>query len=139
MKIHNFTVCDQVRREDNGKFIIIGAYANEILFHSLPSTFNFTIWFLLEHERTGADRFTVRGRIDQLEEPVLKVEGETEVADIKQWDPIGIMSSLNLDGPCTLFLEAKLEDGEWFLLREIRVSKGNVAIPEILPKPASMG
>lgn len=47
MKFDYAILCDQVRREDNGKIFIIGVYASDIQVPSIPSTvlLSLLLWF----------------------------------------------------------------------------------------------
>ena|ERR1700733_4642203 len=42
--IRNVIVCDDIRREDNGKLILIGVYSDQILIDSFPAVLTFTIY-----------------------------------------------------------------------------------------------
>lgn len=50
MKVMNVIICDEVRRESNGKHIIIGVYPNDILVaeSDFPSVIPLTIWAQLD-------------------------------------------------------------------------------------------
>ena len=86
----------------------------------------FRRWLLLAHQQLGKGRFKIRASTDQAEEPVLTVDGEMEVTNIARWNPIGILSTVNFDRPCNLYLEVRLEDGEWFLFREMHVRESPI-------------
>lgn len=64
---HKFTLmCDEVRREDNGKFIILGLYTPNISVMSLPSMIpSLTFFQYLEAERLGV--FSQRISLNSLE------------------------------------------------------------------------
>ncbi|ULR43162.1 hypothetical protein [Rhizobium sp. K102] len=134
MKIHNFSVCDLVRREDNGKFLLVGVYSNEIIFSSLPAKFPFTLWFLAEHEALGLDEIALRARTSVDDAPFFTMEGQVEVADVSTWSPIAASLVADFREPCTLFLEAKINGEDWIVLRETRVKVGDV-LPPLPPSP----
>ena len=50
MKIENVIICDQVRKEDSGKHLLIGVYLENILFASFPSKVRLTPWVQLSDE-----------------------------------------------------------------------------------------
>jgi hypothetical protein len=59
-------VCDEVRREDNGKLIIIGLYTPNILIPQLPFTFPSLSFFqVFDSDRSG--RFPFRARLTHME------------------------------------------------------------------------
>ncbi|WP_104822320.1 hypothetical protein [Rhizobium sp. NXC24] len=126
MKIHSLTVCDFVRREDNGKFIIIGAYTNEIIFSSLPSPFFLSLWFLLEHEKVGVDKIALRGVLGGQAEPVFFIEGEVDVIDTSNWSPMALGTGITILEPGTLTIDAKLGDEDWETVRELRITMGPI-------------
>jgi hypothetical protein len=54
-------VCDEVRREDNGKFIILGLYTPDLLVPQIPFvTPAITFFLCLESDRPGRFRFNVK-------------------------------------------------------------------------------
>lgn len=82
MITHNYTVmCDEVRREDNGKFLLLGVFADAILFNSFPTTMMGLSFFVKIH-------FDVPGiygmsmRLERLEggEPIHVADGAITAA-----------------------------------------------------------
>lgn len=51
--------CDDIRREDNGKMILIGVYADDLIPGAMPSAFPLSLWISIKGERIGSDRLTV--------------------------------------------------------------------------------
>ena len=49
-KIEYAIVCDDVRREDNGKFIIIGAYGSDIQVSSIPANLRLSLLVAVRSE-----------------------------------------------------------------------------------------
>ncbi len=45
MKIENVIICDFVRKEDNGKHILIGVYPKDVRVADWPAILRFEIWF----------------------------------------------------------------------------------------------
>lgn len=67
-------MCDDVRREDNGKFIIIGMYTPDLAVPQIPfimPTISFFAW--LESDRPGS--FPFRMRLENLESGQALTEG----------------------------------------------------------------
>ena len=69
-------LADQIRREDNGKGMIIGVYTGDVLVSSLPASMSFAVW--LELEISGAD---LMPELDL--EIRLKVAGENKPDDFE--------------------------------------------------------
>jgi hypothetical protein len=67
MVTHKYTlICDDVRQEFNGKFIILGMYMKTITVPQLPFALpTLTFFQMLEADRLGA--FTVRGQLQHVE------------------------------------------------------------------------
>lgn len=66
--------CDQVRREDNGKFIIIGLYTPDMAVQQIPFAMPTLAFFMcLESDRPG--NFQFRMRLDHLESGRVLAEG----------------------------------------------------------------
>ena len=54
-------VCDEVRREENGKFIILGLYTPDLSVPQIPFvTPAITFFMYLESDRSGTFRFSVK-------------------------------------------------------------------------------
>ena len=45
MKIENVIICDIVRKEDNGKHILIGVYPKNVRVGVFPAMLQFQVWF----------------------------------------------------------------------------------------------
>jgi len=65
-KIEYAIVCDDVRREDNGKFIIIGAYGSDIRVSSSPANLRLSLLVATrsetEHQTLVSIRVTLDGK-----------------------------------------------------------------------------
>lgn len=59
-EIETVLVCDDVRREQNGKDILIGVYGGDIAIPTLPSPQNFVFWLLLKAQEPGAFLLTLQ-------------------------------------------------------------------------------
>ena len=53
-------VCDEVRREINGKDIIIGAYGGDVLIDNFPVSLSLSLWISSETSGTGDIRADIR-------------------------------------------------------------------------------
>ena len=121
MKIHNLTLCDQVRQENNGKFLLIGVYTNTIVFDVLPQQFNLSIWCLIEHESVGDNSITIRAQMSSQPKPFFEIEADVEVTDMTGWDPIVMGAMVLIGQPGIMTIEFREGRSEWQHLRSIQV------------------
>ena len=56
---HDFQLvfCDDIRREDSGKHILVGVYGSNIILNSFPSTFFMSVWFKMLRPPKGDHKF----------------------------------------------------------------------------------
>jgi hypothetical protein len=67
-------MCDEVRREDNGKFIIVGAYTPDMAITQIPFVMPILTFFVwLESDRPG--NFPFRLKLEHLESGKTLAEG----------------------------------------------------------------
>jgi hypothetical protein len=81
MITHNYTVmCDEVRREDNGKFILLGVYSDAILFNSFPTSLTGLAFYVKLHS-DAPGIYGMKMRLEKLEggEPIHRGEGAIEI------------------------------------------------------------
>jgi hypothetical protein len=60
LDIRYVIVCDDVRREDNGKEILIGVYSSDILVPVLPANLQLVFWMHVYNDEVGEFPFEVR-------------------------------------------------------------------------------
>ncbi|MBY2993799.1 hypothetical protein HF263_04075 [Rhizobium leguminosarum] len=122
MKVHNLTICDQVRQEINGKFFLIGVYLNGLIVPQLPATFPLTVWLLLESEIYGDTVFKFRAYMPETRTELFRIEGDINVVDLENWTPIGFGGNVSIGKPGTIAIEAMFGDeSEWTTLRTLFV------------------
>ena len=71
IKVHTAIVADQIRREDNGKAIIIGVYSGDIIPDRFPTNLVFAFWLEVEirvPKRPFQMTMELRTRIRRLDE-----------------------------------------------------------------------
>jgi len=68
-------MCDQVRKEDNGKFLLIGVYVDTILVTSFPVSLPLTFFVKLHVDEPGV--YGLQMRIERMDggDPLLRAEG----------------------------------------------------------------
>jgi len=78
-------MCDDFRREDNGKIIIIGMYFGEMTVPSLPFVLpTLTFFCLLEADRPGTSRFSFSLKHEEGGQVLAEGMGQMPVADFRQ-------------------------------------------------------
>lgn len=106
-------VCDDVRREANGKEILIGVYAGDIMVQSFPAVIATSIWLAIRPTEKGPININFRLSLEGKEPISLQMQGETsELQDGSMTLPtIGI----NVEEPSFMLLEMQKND-EWVVL-----------------------
>jgi len=113
-------VCDLVRREDSGKFILIGVYSASILVPKFPSKLRLAAFVefyppakSFELELRYADR---HGKI------FAGASAHVEATELEPMSSVAIPGlPLEFSEQTVLRLEMKINDGEWQLLRLLPV------------------
>jgi hypothetical protein len=104
-------VCEDIRREDNGKLIIIGMYGQNISLSAVPVGLQLS--FLVAVHAGGAGREKIEIDVSLNDEELAKVSGEIEF-DAKGLAlvtlPRGVMP---IRAPGDLVLRARLSDDQW--------------------------
>lgn len=75
MKFENVIICDQVRREESGKHLLIGVYPHNILFPSFPGTIVLSVWIQMLNEKGG--NIPVEIRVKDSNDKILTSGGAT--------------------------------------------------------------
>lgn len=111
-------ICDQVRREQSGKDLIIGAYGGDIFVPSFPAAITLSLW--IEHNFVGVGPLALgfRVRTDRGTE-VFRAEF---VAHVNEEITSGGLSlgefPVPLTDPCELLVEIRQHSGEWRFLKK---------------------
>lgn len=122
MRVHNLTVCDQVRVENNGKFLLIGVYTNTILLSQFPSHFGLNIWLLVEPDAVGSRPFAFRAKMAKSGAQIFEMDGGIEVITVDEWIPMAFGAEVLLIEPDDIVIEGRFgTDEEWIKLRTMHV------------------
>lgn len=62
--INYCVLCDEVRREDNGKLIVIGAYGGNVTVPRFPARMRFSLMMSSTAKEVGKSEFDFRARYD---------------------------------------------------------------------------
>ena len=105
-------ICDDIRREDNGKLILIGAYPDCIAVSRFPLDMRASIAIFVETMRVG--RTDVTTGIFFNEKNISTMSGVLEVDNVGKASLITPSLRIrDIDGPGTLHVRIKEGDGEW--------------------------
>lgn len=118
--IHYAMICDEIRREDNGKLIFIGVYGSSINMPNMPAPL--TVWFAVPIEARVVDEIAMEFRVKYNGEEVYKSSGAIRANEIGA----GIVSLpnvliANVEKPGELCLEMREEGSRWKKIRSMPV------------------
>lgn len=121
-KLRTGFLCDDVRREDNGKYLFIGGYEHNVLFPMFPASHVFSIVIL--GESTKPHKFDLKLRVRFNEEVIREGGGEVDVAHAGQTMLClkGILLQLKHEGMMSFDMRQS-DPGEWEPICSLTVSK----------------
>ena len=114
-------LCEDVRREENGKQILIGVYSGDIVSMGFPANLGLSVWVNAEVSQTGKGSFQIKFVLDGSD---MNANMDAEVEVLNSESPIGIASPtlpLSVPRPTTLRVMWKVADGDWEELLSKRV------------------
>lgn len=122
-KIEYAIVCDDVRREDNGKLIIIGAYASDIRVPSYPANLRLNILVAVRSETEHQVSVSIRVMRDG--ERILEMNRGLEITipaqDISLFSISGLLVSAEKDA--TLDFQVRFDKGRYRSACKIKMRK----------------
>lgn len=112
-RLMNAVFCEDIRREDNGKDMLLGVYSGDIVVARCPTRVGMSLWlqYVSAPSVKGETGIDLRLRFDGHDEPVSQIglpfmeEGETTLA--LRGMPVAI------DGSGVLLLEHRLPGQDW--------------------------
>jgi hypothetical protein len=118
----NAVFCEDIRREDNGKDMLLGVYGGDIVAARCPIRISISLWlqYLFAPATGGETSIDLRLRFEGHEEPVSQIglpfinEGETTLA--LRGMPVAI------DGSGVLLLEHRIAGRDWTEIARKRVT-----------------
>lgn len=122
MKVENAIICDDVRKEDNGKHLIIGVYPNNMLVPKFPATLAPSLWIqlYLDEENETAIEF----RIVQDDGKVLGCgSGVLPVSLAQPATTILPPSLIEIQKKCVLSFQIREKGKRWKTLKKVPVEK----------------
>ena len=121
VSIDSIIVCDDIRREDNGKFILIGVYAASILVAEFPVEMSLCFFGRLTPNKVGEIKVDFRYSKDKR-----PISGAQMVVEATALDPdifAGPSIPVKIESPGRLTLECRQSEDVWNKLFSIEVSQ----------------
>ena len=104
-------LCDDIRKEDNGKYIAIGIYSSNVVVGMFPVISRYCLLMRARMEGAHSETLKFRVLVDGAE--VQRMEGFIEGTQPgEDWLPI-VLQPIKLDVPAPLTLEQESSEGEW--------------------------
>lgn len=120
MKIENVIICDEVRKEDNGKHLIIGVYPNNMLVPEFPANLAPSIWMQLYLDQDKDTEIEFRIRQDDG-----KILGRgTGVLPMSRTQPATTSlppSLIKVQKACVLSFQIREKGARWKTLKKVPV------------------
>jgi hypothetical protein len=120
-QVKNAIICDYIRQENTGKFILIGVYGEALVIHTYPATFFISLYLEIENVSPGPLRVGLRILVGETEATKASLELDIIRPGAIQLPvpPAGIAVS----GPSRLHFQLSIEDSpyEEFLARDVRL------------------
>jgi hypothetical protein len=115
-------VCDDIRREDSGKELLIGVYSSEIIVPTVPIILVLSFWIPIEINRPGKSQghFRIVGTDSKVVHDLPPLDLEFSAAGTRAALSIGGIGVPMLQ-PGTVRLDARLDEMDWKELKLITV------------------
>jgi hypothetical protein len=122
-EIVNTIICDDVRREDNGKEILIGIYGSAMLVSKFPAAVSPVLWMQVRPMKSGELRFSIRLK-NEADAVFHEISGGVNVDAPGEMGAVSTPPApIQVNAEMQLVFEMKQEGGEWTKVREIPVKK----------------
>lgn len=122
MRVISALLCDDVRQEKNGKYILIGAYTGEILYPRFPAAGQFSAMCCLEVGEPSEASIQFRFKVD--DEIVGDITGEVgSDTPGRMWVALSL-PPMSFPGACIVSAEFRVNDtGEWEVFMSMPVRR----------------
>ena len=122
MRIHNAIICDQVRKEDTGKHLLLGVYPVDVLVRDFPATIALVLWMQLYVDRNG--EYEVEFRTQNDKKSISRTKATMNVKNHLHPVTIALPSApIEIDGECTLSFQIREKNKRWKTVKEVPVKK----------------
>lgn len=106
----SIVLCDDIRREDNGKLMLIGVYTGDIVSAEFPAYLSLRLFMLYDAGKSEKHRLDIVCMLDEVE--ALMLEGTVSQADLGY--PVQMVlppMPIDVEKPANLIVLAKAGDG----------------------------
>ena len=131
VQLINAILCDDHRREDNGKVILIGIYTGDIVVSNIPANILLRVWLNFRTEGTGGEDISVRivdgesGLLTGIDGRIDNVSGEEDYISL-----VTPKLPLSFDEEGTIVVQWKSGESDWIDL----ISKRIICKPPVVPE-----
>jgi hypothetical protein len=125
-RVASVVVCDDIRVEQNNKFILIGVYTGNIVVGGFPAEIGLCWWIQFFVEELGKFELEMQ-LIKEDGAALLRLGAALELIE-REWGVISIPKlplQIQSDGSFKLQMKKK-EDSDWATINEFSVKTGNV-------------
>lgn len=120
-EIVNALVCEDVRREVNGKEILIGVYGNAIVVPSFPVDLNLMFWF---QARAPQGDHELRLRIANMSDAVfLEASMNAHVEAPDELASLAVGTVIQAQGETAIRFQGRGSDSDWTTIVEIPIRR----------------
>lgn len=121
LSIKYAVICDDIRREDNGKQILIGVYSEDIIVSSFPAQLNLAMWLQCKAENSGEVNFDFRALRDGNDE-IFKGSAKIQVPTADKLLSIAVTPLIvQIISPGTLTFQVRQHQGRWQTVKKMGV------------------
>ena len=135
IKNTNTLVCDEVRMEMTGKFIVIGLYTGPIGVPQIPLQMHLTFMHFLQADRPG--RFTVKLRVEHLETGRRLIEGQggiqVGIPGLTVIAPFKVPLQIDREGDYNFILEIEGEQDPVITPFSVTIRRQQPGVPPGMP------
>lgn len=127
-------VCDDVRREQTGKDILIGVYSGSIVITTFPFQLPLALWIEFLPNETGAQELFFRVTYKGSPFGTMKISLGVEVIDSVGIPIAGLVAVGDSEGD--LLIEYSKDGSTWELIKKKAITKGLPgSVPSFIPSP----
>ena len=120
VKIASALLCDEVRQEDNGKFIAIGIYRGSVQFSKFPTGKGFTALFQIK-DMKPAENYSLGFKVLVGGKKIQEIAGTlTNTSPGIEWLPVQI-NAVEFTEETNLKIYAKVDEQRWKTILEIPI------------------
>lgn len=118
-------LCDQVRQENNGKYIVVGVYSSSIVVSLFPTLIHLQVFARADIDGPGQHKLQIKVLVGGVENQ--RVDGELEVPKASSdWLAVPLQP-IQFHVPTTLSIEQMDDKGEWSEFFRISVDRPSTA------------